>query len=150
MLLYTIGSKHCRHTHETHSPNPFFPFATTDWVADMIDGELYRQAHKKEFENEWMEKNRNAVFSRIESDFVNLDDHKEEFRMHQKDRRLAFKDPEKYCADRCVTTGNCDIFEDFYELSPEDVIKFCTECVLSEDEDGECPIPDGFYDKPRP
>jgi hypothetical protein len=97
-----------------------------------------------------MEKNRNAVFSRIESEFINLDSDKEEFRMHQKDQRLAFRDPEKYCADRCVATGNCDIFEDFYDLSPQDVIKFCTECVLSEDEDGECPIPDGFYDKPRP
>jgi hypothetical protein len=36
-----------------------------------------------------------------------------------------------------------------YELGPEDVIKFCTECVLSEEE-GECDLPKGFYDKPRP
>lgn len=98
-----------------------------------------------------MEKNRNAVLSRIETDFVNLnDDDTQDFRMHQKDKRLAFKDPERYCADRCVATGNCDIFEDFYEMSPEQVIAFCTECVLSEDEDGECEIPEGFYDKPRP
>ncbi|KAG7359321.1 hypothetical protein IV203_015910 [Nitzschia inconspicua] len=123
-----------------------------DWVADMIDGELYRQSHKKEFEEAWMEKNRNAVLSRIETDFVNVDpiDDVTDFRMHRKDKRLAFKDPERYCADRCVATGNCDIFEDFYEMSPEQVIAFCTECVLSEDEDGECQIPDAFYDKPRP
>jgi hypothetical protein len=44
----------------------------------------------------------------------------------------------------------CDIFDDFYEMSPQQVIAFCTECMLSEDEDGECEIPDGFYDKPRP
>jgi hypothetical protein len=116
----------------------------------MIDGELHRQAHKKEYEEEWMKKNRNAVFSRIETDFVNLDDDKEEFRMHQKDKRLAFKDPEKYCADRCIATGNCDIYEDFYHMTPEQVIEFCTDCVLSEDEDSECPIPEGFYDNPRP
>lgn len=36
-----------------------------------------------------------------------------------------------------------------YELGPEEVIKFCTECVLSEEE-GECDLPPGFYDKPRP
>ena len=123
----------------------------TDWVADLIDGELYRQAHKKEFEKEWMEKNRGAVFSRVESDFAPmLDDDKEDFRQHRKDEKMAFSDPERYCQDRCVATGNCDILEDFYELSPEDVLKFCTDCVLSEDEDGECPITDAFYDKPRP
>ena len=31
-----------------------------------------------------------------------------------------------------------------YKLGPRDVIKFCTECVLSEE--GECDLPDGFYD----
>ena len=31
-----------------------------------------------------------------------------------------------------------------YKLSPKDVIKFCTECVLSEE--GECDLPDAFYD----
>jgi hypothetical protein len=118
----------------------------------MIDQELHRQAHKKDYEEAWMEKNRNAVFSRIKTDFVNLDQESDEtdFRLHQRDMRLAFKDPEKYCADRCIATGNCDVFEDFYEMSPEQVIAFCTECVLSEDEDGECEIPEGFYDKPRP
>jgi len=123
-----------------------------DWVADMIDGELHRQAHKKDYEAEWMEKNRNAVLSRIETDFTNLNQHEDtDFRMHQKDKRLAFKDPQAYCADRCVATGNCDIYEDFYEMTPEQVISFCTECVLSEDEDAECPIPnEGFYDRPRP
>jgi hypothetical protein len=118
----------------------------------MIDGELYRQAHKKEYEEQWMEKNRNAVLSRIETGFVNVDGDvdREDFRMYQRDRRLAFRDPERYCADRCVATGNCDVYEDFYEMTPEQVIAFCTDCVLSEDEDAECPIPDAFYDKPRP
>lgn len=84
-----------------------------DWVADLIDKELYRQSHKKEFENEWMEKNRAAVFHRMESDFGPLlDPDASDFRMHQKDKKMAEEDPERYCADRCVATGNCDIFED--------------------------------------
>mmetsp|Transcript_32948 Transcript_32948/g.96155 ORF Transcript_32948/g.96155 Transcript_32948/m.96155 type:complete len:163 (+) Transcript_32948:69-557(+) len=121
-----------------------------DWVADLIDKELYRQSHKKDFEQEWMEKNRAAVFYHVESDFgpvANPDE--SEFRMHQKDMKLAKDDPQRYCADRCIATGNCDVFEDFYHMSPEEVIKFCTDCVLSEDE-GECDIPEGFYDQLRP
>lgn len=119
----------------------------------MIDTELHRLSHKKEFEQEWMEKNRAAVMSRIETDFVAVMDNdidKDDFRMHQRDKRLAFDDPQRYCADRCVATGNCDVFEDYFEMSPQQVITFCTECVLSESEDGECEIPEGYYDKPRP
>ena len=83
-----------------------------DWVADMIDHELFRQSHKKDFENEWMEKNRAAVLSRMETDFVPVIEDESEFRQYQKDRRMAMKDPAKYCADRCITTGHCDVYED--------------------------------------
>ena len=92
------------------------PSSTTlfleDWVADMIDQEIYRQAHKKEYENEWMEKNRNAVFAKLSEDFVMDRMDNKEFVMHRKDEKLAKDDPQKYCADRCVSTGNCDVFED--------------------------------------
>ena len=84
-----------------------------DWVADMIDDELYRQAHRKEYEQEWMEKNRAAVFHRMETDFgfvANPD--ASDFRVYHQDKSMAEKDPQKYCADRCVATGNCDIYED--------------------------------------
>lgn len=84
-----------------------------DWVAELIDQELHRQGHKKEYENEWMEKNRAAVFSRMESDFGPIEDlDQSEFRMHNKDKKMAEEDPERYCADRCIATGNCDIYED--------------------------------------
>lgn len=84
-----------------------------DWVADMIDSELVRQSHKKEYENEWMEKNRAAVMSRMESDFAPvMEVDANEFRQARKDRRMAEKDPAKYCADRCITTGHCDVYED--------------------------------------
>ena len=56
-----------------------------DWVAEMIDGELHRQAHKKDYEKEWMEKNRAAVFHRMETDFVNTQDPEaKDFQMYKK------------------------------------------------------------------
>jgi len=144
-----------------------------DWVARMIDDELYRQSHHKEFEEEWMKKNRRAVLSRIQTEgfddivfgddaaydnpgdetptiddidvMVELQHSKEDFRQHAKDVLLASKSPEQYCADRCVATGHCDVYEDMYEMSPQQVIEFCTECVLSEDEDAECDLPAAFF-----
>lgn len=154
----------------------FSPVATTrhhsfssriflqDWVAEMIDNELYRQEHHKEYEAAWMEKNRGAVVSRLsdasdagDTSSVGLypsqmlaDEDREAFAEHQRDERMAFLKPEKYCADRCVATGNCDIFEDFYELSPQDVLKFCEECVLGDEEDSGCDLPEAFYEKEPP
>jgi len=32
-----------------------------------------------------------------------------------------------------------------FEFSPEEVMEFCNDCVLSEDEEP-CDIPDAFYD----
>ena len=108
----------------TVRPSPVTMATTTtqlflqDWVADLIDQELYRQGHKKEYESAWMEKNRAAVLSRMESDFGPIMDGPDEteFRMHNKDKRMAEEDPERYCADRCIATGNCDIYEDLYVL----------------------------------
>ena len=135
----------------------------------MIDKELYRQDHRKEYEGEWMEKNKGAVLSRLSdsetspsgypSSMLELDgENRAAFADHKRDERMAFLKPEKYCADRCVATGNCDIFEDFYELGPEDVLKFCEECVLfseeAESDGGEyssaCEVPDAFYEKEPP
>jgi len=87
-----------------------------DWVADMIDSELDRQNHLKEFEDEWMKKNRGAILHHMNNDVDNenlmMESSPEDFRMHAKDVKMAKEQPEKYCADRCVTTGNCDVFED--------------------------------------
>ena len=87
-----------------------------DWVAEMIDGEIYRQAHKKEFEEDWAKKNRATMMQVLKagnepSAFMPMED-PSEFRQHVKDKILASKDPERYCIDRCVSTGNCDVFED--------------------------------------
>lgn len=143
-----------------------------DWVADMIDGELYRQEHHKEYEAAWMKKNKGAVLSRLggadstadavyPSQMLGEED-REAFVEHQRDERMAFLNPEKYCADRCIATGNCDIMEDFYELGPEEVLAFCEECVLNFDDDGAdageglsssssgCDVPEAFYEKEPP
>ena len=63
----------------------------------------------------------------------------------RKDRRLARTDPMRYCADRCVSTGNCQVYEDMFELSEKEVRKFCEECVLSEDEEP-CDVPEKFLE----
>lgn len=53
-------------------------------------------------------------------------------------------DPMRYCADRCVSTGNCDVFEDMFNMDPREVVEFCSECVLSEDEEP-CDIPESAF-----
>jgi len=127
-----------------------------DWVAEMIDGELYRQGHKKEFENKWMEKNKHAILHQLNtaSDSSNTlldpEDQAQEFRQHAKDKKLARDDPARYCADRCLATGNCDVYEDFFQYSPQQVLEFCEECVLNDDEDSSCDIPDAFYEGLEP
>lgn len=63
----------------------------------------------------------------------------------RKDRRMARDDPARYCADRCVATGNCQVWEDMFEMGPGEVRKFCEDCVLSEEEEP-CDVPDAFLD----
>mmetsp|Transcript_1750 Transcript_1750/g.3746 ORF Transcript_1750/g.3746 Transcript_1750/m.3746 type:complete len:100 (+) Transcript_1750:419-718(+) len=63
----------------------------------------------------------------------------------RKDKRMAREDPARYCADRCVATGNCDVWEDMFEMAADEVQQFCTECVLSEDEEP-CDVPEKFIE----
>ena len=87
-----------------------------DWVADMIDGELWRQGHKSEYAKHWMEKNRGAVLQSLggtSGDYMGMTlDDRDNFRQHAKDEKMAINNPEQYCADRCLATGNCDVYED--------------------------------------
>ena len=135
---------------------------TVDWVAEMIDNELDRQQHHKEYEAAWMEKNKAAVVTSLSdtaSTTVGIypsqmmdDGDREAFAEHKRDERMAFLKPEKYCADRCLATGNCDILEDFYEMGPEDVVQFCEECILGDDLEAStgCDVPEAFYEKEPP
>jgi hypothetical protein len=63
----------------------------------------------------------------------------------RKDRRMAKDDPSRYCADRCVSTGNCQVWEDMFDMDADEVQKFCKECVLSLDEEP-CDIPEKFIE----
>jgi hypothetical protein len=94
-----------------------------------------------------MENNRNQILHKLPSESEVLDDQDnlQNLRQVAKDKKLAKEDPQRYCADRCVATGNCDVYEDIFDLSPQQVLAFCKECVLSEDKD-ECQIPEAFYE----
>ncbi|ACI65322.1 predicted protein [Phaeodactylum tricornutum CCAP 1055/1] len=148
-----------------------------DHIADLIDHELYREQHRKDFEREWMEKNRGAVLSRLRDDQAVMMEPTDDLRQVRKDQKLAKDDPARYCADRCLATGNCDVYEDMYvptcrdchplhcrqlievthrspfsrsrygsfSYSPQEVLEFCNDCVLSEGEEP-CDIPDAFYE----
>jgi hypothetical protein len=86
-----------------------------DWVADLIDGENYRLEHMEDYEREWMEKNRAAILSRLNDGSRAVPDDEEpaqNIRERARDRILAKKNPKQYCADRCIATGNCDVYED--------------------------------------
>lgn len=118
-----------------------------DWVADMIDSELFRLNHKEEFDRQLGEQNRKVIMNQVNKEIENkmMEYNESDFRQKLKDKKLALRDPQRYCKDRCITTGNCDIYEDFFDFSPQEVIEFCNECVLSEDNET-CDIPDAFYD----
>jgi len=138
-----------------------------DWVANMIDGELDRLNDQKKYDAKSMEELKGTVLTRMNAgaaanaggpDLVGYpsmmmdEDERQLFAEHKRDERMAFTKPEQYCADRFVATGNCDILEDFYELTPESVIQFCEECVLNFDDENDsgCDVPDAFYEKEPP
>jgi hypothetical protein len=83
-------------------------------VADLIDGESYRQQHQADFEREWMEKNREAMLSRLNDGQSAAPDDEagQNMKEQARDRILAKNNPQQYCADRCISTGNCDVYED--------------------------------------
>jgi hypothetical protein len=105
------------------TPKSTRPSLTTvyleDRIARMIDREYYREQHLSEFESEWMKQNREAVLHGLRDTAdpymaTHIDSPDQEFRERARDRMLAIKEPERYCADRCMSTGNCDIYEDLY------------------------------------
>jgi len=83
----------------------------------------------------------------LENEFMHELEHFEEEsigispRQRRKDLELAQTNPEAYCKDRCVAVGECEVFEDFYHLSPEQVMSFCKDCILS-DSDEPCDVPE--------
>jgi hypothetical protein len=109
---------------------------------------LWRQNHKKEIDADWQRKNSRLMEGYLPQDFdfdEQLMTDEMSHRQLEKDRRLARRDPAAYCADRCIATGNCDVFEDFFNFSPSEVMVFCTDCVMS-DADEPCDVPGHLFD----
>ena len=59
-------------------------------------------------------------------DFSPMADAAQKIQM-RKDKRMARDDPARYCADRCVSTGNCQVWEDMFEMAADEVQAFCQE-----------------------
>ena len=51
-----------------------------------------------------------------------------------------------YYADRCVSTRNCNVWEDMVELIEKQVQSFYAKCVLSED-DNPCEVTEALFNK---
>lgn len=138
-----------------------------DHIANMIDNEMKRLHSKEITESKWNDKQR-AWSAEVHPTPDNYDFQAEFFDTtspqdilgfssgvdrtkdttsprRRKDEKMAEDDPMRYCADRCVTTGNCDVFEDMFEMDPMEVVKFCKECVLSEEEEP-CDVPVNLFE----
>ena len=123
-------------------------------IADMLDKQYYSMMHPevaRAKEENFRRRNAAYVPDNLPASFDGVDmirsDHKD-FVQYRKDKALASRDPQAYCAERCVSTGSCEVYEDIFDFSPEEVAKFCSECVLSEDEEP-CDVPpeamDSFF-----
>lgn len=121
-------------------------------IADMIDGEAKRLTNIGSWREEQAEKIKKGKepslpqgfdFNSV-GDFGPNADAASKIQL-RKDKRMARDDPQKYCADRCVATGNCEVWEDMFDMHADEVQQFCTECVLSEEEEP-CEIPEKFIE----
>ncbi|KAL3778599.1 hypothetical protein ACHAW5_010240 [Stephanodiscus triporus] len=121
-------------------------------IADMIDNELERLRNIDQWRMQQVEKLNKMKEPTLPQGFdfnspADLKTNAEAASKIQmrKDRRMARDDPARYCADRCVATGNCQVWEDMFEMAADEVQQFCKECVLSEDEEP-CNVPEKFIE----
>jgi len=121
-------------------------------IAEMIDGEVTRLTNIGQWRHEQAEKVKKGREPTVPQgfDFNSASDFQPNAGAAQtiqkrKDKRMAREDPARYCADRCVSTGNCEIWEDMFDMSATEVQQFCTGCVLSEDEEP-CDVPEKFIE----
>ena len=108
----------CTHS-LTHSPTHSLIHIHTHFGSFIhrIDDQFFRQTHHDEVEAVFRQKNSKYSDEILPADFE-LDGHMMEdllsSRELQKDLNMARKNPMAYCADRCLETGNCDVFESMY------------------------------------
>jgi len=122
-------------------------------IAKMLDKQYFGMTHPEEAkkkEKQFHERNAQYLSSDLPDKFEGMVySNEKDFVQYRKDKKLAQEDPQGYCADRCITTGNCDVYEDIFDFSPDEVMAFCSDCVLSEEEEP-CDLPpesmDAFFD----
>mmetsp|Transcript_35958 Transcript_35958/g.70767 ORF Transcript_35958/g.70767 Transcript_35958/m.70767 type:complete len:180 (-) Transcript_35958:241-780(-) len=122
-------------------------------LAQKIDEYYYYQEHKKEVD----EKAQQRILQYLDPhlpmglDAVDLTVAALTPTQRVRDTKLVMKNPKSYCQDRCLATGFCDIFEDVFEFSQEEARQFCSECIISDEEDHLCDVPEGsvheYYNK---
>lgn len=124
-----------------------------DNVAEMIDLELLRHHDKEAYAKQRKEHNAKILPENFEEQLMTMnyaDPDQEDKIQYRRDARLVRNSPERYCAERCVSTGNCDVFEDMFDMDARQVMEFCTDCVLGTEENEPCDIPDKMLDGPYP
>ena len=138
--IHIIITTHNRPTtrHKTTSTTLYLE----DDIAKMIDNEMLRLYQKHIDSNDPTTTTTTAVPGFT----TGVDRSISSSPLRRKDEKLANDDPMRYCADRCVSTGNCDVFEDMFGLGPEEVMKFCKECVLSVEEEP-CDVPVSWWEE---
>jgi hypothetical protein len=139
-----------------------------------IDMALDRQRRHYEIEKKWEDQNKKMFEHEFSHELRAFEEQVIEIspRQRRKDALQAQTNPEAYCRDRCVAVGECEVFEDLYvvqygrpycfivvthfvlnilhsyHMTPEQVMSFCKDCVLSDD-DEPCDIPEfvngGFH-----
>lgn len=136
---FVVNLPHCR---------PATQLFLEDHIADLIDKELERLAHKAEADRAWRLKNEAVIEHDLPQGFDFDESTVDVLAPLQKkrDKRLAKNDPRTYCADRCIATGNCEVFEDIFDFTAEEVVKFCEECVISDEED-RCNVPEFLFEE---
>uniref|UniRef100_A0A7S1G0I8 Apple domain-containing protein n=2 Tax=Corethron hystrix TaxID=216773 RepID=A0A7S1G0I8_9STRA len=121
-------------------------------LAKKLDENYYYQEHKKEIDEDFQ----NRILGYLDThlplglDAVDLDADTITPTQRVRDTKLAMKDMSRYCRDRCLATGFCDVFEEAYDYSQEEARAFCTECVVAVDEDGDehlCDLPEGSIEQ---
>jgi len=155
LSLMTIQGSYSFSVIRPTSVRPATSLRLEDGVAEMIDMELLRLQNREEYNKK--------IAAKIQKDIeaaagpagivpdtfaynssghayneLGMDENAVEMR---RDSRLLHKNPQQYCADRCVSTGHCEVLEDMLSMDAMEVMEFCTDCVLSEKEEP-CDIPE--------
>jgi hypothetical protein len=52
----------------------------------------------------------------------------EDYATSLRDERMAKANPKKYCVDRCLATGYCEVLEDILDMTTQQVKRFCDNC----------------------